>query len=175
MKLMILASLFLSAHAKLAVENWQIKSGSLNYHVSFPIKDIDGVSENVKGKGHCAEKICEFLVAAPVNSFVSGDGNRDNHMLEVTRAAMNPMIVVKVTFVNADSVEAKAEVQFAGKSHTYEHIQISPRIKNGEIKTSGRVPLKLSDFDVDRPSLLTVKIEDTVPVDFDLNWAIEKQ
>jgi hypothetical protein len=167
----------LPALAKLPKDDWEIKGGKLSYHVNYPLKKVVGTSENVKGKGHCSEKSCEFLVAVPVKTFESGDGNRDNHMLEVTKAALNPMIAAKVSFAigtTDGAIDARAEVQFAGKSHTYEHIRVNASINGDRAVTTGRIPLLLSDFAVERPSLLTVKIDDAAPVDFELTWAAVK-
>jgi hypothetical protein len=158
---------------KLSKADWEVKSGKLVYHVSFPLKKVQGVSEAVRGKGHCDKGTCQFLIAVPVKSFLSGDGNRDNHMLEVTRAADNTMVVVKVKVsenIPASGLIATAEINFAGKSHNYDKLAIATDIQEKLVVTKGTIPMKLSDFSVDRPSLLGVSIEDAVPVDFDLTW-----
>jgi len=171
----ILVLLFFTADAsaKLPKPNWEVSAGSLTYHVSYPLKNIKGKSNNVKGKGQCESGVCQFLIAVPVKSFDSGDGNRDNHMLEVTKAANNPMIIVQAKFsdeVKTDTIDMNLEVTFAGKKHTYEHVKVKTLITDKESKTSGTIPLLLSDFDVERPSLLTVKIDNLTPVDFELAW-----
>lgn len=162
------------AWAKLPKQDWEVQSGQLTYHVSYPLKKVDGTAKNVKGKGHCEKGLCQFLIAVPVKSFESGDGNRDNHMLQATKAALNPMIVVKVNFPE-DSVgkamDTKAEITFAGKTKNYDHVQIKTTIaSNGTATTTGTLPLVLTDFEVERPSLLGIEIDDSVPVDFELSW-----
>lgn len=166
--------LSLPAMGKLAKADWEVKAGALTYHVSYPLKKVIGVAKNVKGKGHCEAGSCQFLVAVPLKDFQSGDGNRDNHMLEVTKAGTNPMVMVNVKFadsVNAgDQIDAKAEITFAGKSHVYDHITIKSSASGAQVITSGTVPLVLSDFSVERPSLLAIKVDDAAPVDFEITW-----
>jgi len=158
------------AQAKIAKPDWEVSSGKLTYHIRYPLKKIDGVSSQVRGKGHCEAGQCEFLVAAPVKSFESGDGNRDNHMLEVTKAAINPMVIAKIKFADKDPLDARVEVNFAGKTRVYEHIAIAISQSGQESVAKGAIPLVLSDFEVTRPSLLGMSVEDAVPVDFVLNW-----
>lgn len=164
--------LSLSAFGKLPKTEWQIQNGRAVYHVNYPLKKVEGVSEQLKGKGQCSNGTCQFLIAVPVKSFGSGDGNRDNHMLEVTKAAENPMVTVQVTIpddLKQETVKTQANVGFAGRQHSYE-ISIKIVVSQAGAKASGTLPLKLSDFNVERPSLFAVKIDDLVPVDFELNW-----
>lgn len=177
MKSFILISIMIllseSTFAKLPKTNWQIDSGKLSYHVNYPLKKVEGSSQTVRGKGSCAGGKCQFLVAVPVKSFESGDGNRDNHMLEVTKAASFPMTTVKVSFdepIQGTPLDATLTVTFAGKTHIYEHVKIETLINEMNVVTKGTVPLILSDFDVERPSLLAVKIDDSAPVSFDIKW-----
>lgn len=170
---LLILSLFSTAHAAIDKADWTLKSGTLNYHVHFAVKNVLGTSQSAKGKGHCDDKVCEFLVAAPVKSFDSGDGNRDNHMIEVTKGALNPMVIVKVQFPKSSDLKAivaKADVTFAGQTHTYSDIKILGSQSGNITNVKGTIPMVLSHFNVERPSLLTVKIADEVPIDFDLNW-----
>jgi hypothetical protein len=162
----------LSAHAEVAKTDWALTKGKLTYHVSFPLKSVEGVSENVKGKGHCEVDTCEFLIGSPVKSFESGDGNRDNHMIEVTKGGKFPVITVRLSVPKSVSIKSftgMAEINFGGEVHTYQ-VPVSGRSEGGATIVSGKVPLKLSDFKMERPALLGVKIKDEVPVDFELRW-----
>jgi len=173
--ILFLATIFFStfASAKLSKPDWVLKKGKLTYHVNYTLKKVEGSSEAAKGKGHCEKGLCQFLVAVPVKSFISGDGNRDNHMLEVTKGALNPMISMTLHFTEpagSGKIDARAELNFAGKSKTFEHVVIEAKLNENEAMTTGTVPLVLSDFEVERPSLLAIKIDDAVPVDFEMVW-----
>lgn len=162
-----------SAFAQDLNGTWAIENGKAEYKVSFPLKNVEGQSSRVKGKGQCTETTCEFLVATPVASFDSGDGNRDAHMREVTKAALHPMVAVKISFANpkaANQVKAKLDVTFAGKNKSYQDVPITLVQKDGGIKTQGTWTIQLSDFNVERPSLLGFSISDEVAISYDLSW-----
>jgi len=76
--------------------SWVADQGTLSYHMSHPMHEVDGVSHAARGKGVCHAGWCNFLIAVPVKTFDSGDTNRDLHMIEATKGAQFPMIVVRV-------------------------------------------------------------------------------
>src|SRR5487761_2678296 len=80
------------AHAD---SQWVLDQSTLTYHVSHPLHQVDGVSHAARGKGVCHAGQCDFLIAAPVKSFDSGDSNRDLHMLQVARGGQYPLITVR--------------------------------------------------------------------------------
>src|SRR6202045_4931685 len=74
---------------------WVLEQSTLTYHVSHPLHESEGVTHAARGKGVCHAGQCEFLIAAPVKSFDSGDSNRDLHMLQVTRGGQFPIVTVR--------------------------------------------------------------------------------
>src|ERR1043166_1653028 len=78
-----------------ADRQWLLEKSTLKYHVSHPLHQSEGVSHAARGKGVCHSGECDFLIAAPVKSFDSGDSNRDLHMLQVTRGAQFPLVTVR--------------------------------------------------------------------------------
>jgi hypothetical protein len=168
----LLLVLAIGAHAQITKTDWALSKGKLTYHVRFPLKKVEGVSENLKGKGHCEGDTCEFLIASPVKGFESGDGNRDNHMLEVTKAGPFPMVTARIKIPKSTiltSFTGPAEINFGGQTHTYQ-VQVKGHAEGAATAVSGTIPLKLSDFKIERPALLGVKIDDAVPVGFELRW-----
>lgn len=135
---------------------------------------VDGVSHAAKGKGTCHEGQCNFLIAALVKSFDSGDTNRDLHMLETTRGAQFPMVVVRTSFPEADTaaptIDVDLTVEFAGQTAHYAHVQFQRSIQGNEVHISGTIPATCSDFKIDRPSFLTVPIKNEIPVKVDMTW-----
>src|SRR5881296_509144 len=91
----LLLALWTMAPLVAADSQWTLDKATLTYHVSHPLHDTNGVSHAARGKGVCHAGQCDFLVAAPVKSFDSGDSNRDLHMLQVTRGAQFPMVTVR--------------------------------------------------------------------------------
>jgi len=156
---------------------WGLSSGSLTYRVTHPLHKVTGKSAAAKGKGACGAKGCEFLVAVPVKSFDSGDGNRDAHMWEAVKAGLHPMIQVRLTGLKVgkgptpQEVEVDAEVEFAGKKVLFPGLKLQvAEWGKASARLRGTLPLSLKAFDIKAPSLLTVPIQDKVPVELDLTW-----
>ncbi len=154
---------------------WVLQQSTLTYHMSHPMHEVNGVSRAAKGKGVCHAGQCNFLIAAPVKSFDSGDSNRDLHMVEATRGAQFPMVVVRARFAEpaatAATIDADLEVQFAGQTAHYQHIAFQRVVHGNEVEISGTVPATCSDFKIDRPSFLTVPIKNEIPVSVDMTWS----
>jgi hypothetical protein len=158
----------------LAQSPFVLVKSTLSYHMSHPIHHVDGTSTEAKGKGTCGGAKCDFLIAAPVNSFKSGDSNRDLHMIEAVRGAKYPMVVVRTTLPNpipADgTIYADLEVQFAGQDMHYPHVAFQKSTSGKQIQITGTVPATCSDFKIDPPSFLTVAIKNEIPVSVSMTW-----
>lgn len=158
---------------------WALTQSTLTYHMSHPLHQVDGVSHAAKGKGVCRAGVCDFLIAAPVKTFDTGDSNRDLHMLQVTRGAQFPMVVVRTQLPqaaadaangNSTTIDADLEVQFAGQTVHYPHIPFQRVIAGNQVHITGVVPATCSDFKIDPPSFLTVPIKNEIPVRVDMTW-----
>jgi hypothetical protein len=153
---------------------WVLAESTLSYHMSHPMHEVDGVSHGAKGKGTCHAGRCSFLIAAPVKSFASGDTNRDLHMLETTRGAQFPMVVVRTEFAETDALGptfyADLEVQFAGQTADYQHVAFQRVAQGNQVHISGTIPATCSDFKIDRPTFLTVPIKNEIPIRVELTW-----
>jgi hypothetical protein len=156
-------------------EQWVLQQSTLTYHMSHPMHEVNGVSHAARGKGVCQSGQCNFLIAAPVKSFDSGDSNRDLHMVEATRGAEFPMVVVRAQFAqpaaSATTIDADLEVQFAGQTAHYPHVAFQRVVHGKDVQISGTVPATCSDFKIERPSFLTVPIRNEIPVRVDMTWA----
>lgn len=151
-----------------------LEQSSLTYHMSHPMHEVDGTSHAAKGKGICRKGQCDFLIAAPVKSFDSGDTNRDLHMIEATRGAQFPMVQVRTQFAEEEAsgstLYVDLEVQFAGQTAHYNHVAFQQTQQGNEVHIAGTVPATCSDFKIDRPSFLTVPIKNEIPVRVDMTW-----
>src|SRR5438046_6301784 len=120
MKQTILTALLIVAPAVLrgADTQWVLEQSTLTYHVDHPLHTTEGVSHAARGKGTCHAGECDFLIAAPVKSFDSGDSNRDLHMIQVVRGGQYPMIAVRTRVPGSDATaatfKADLDIQFAG-------------------------------------------------------------
>lgn len=158
----------------LAQTQWLLERSTLTYHMSHPIHEVDGASTAARGKGTCANGTCDFLIAAPVNTFKSGDSNRDLHMIETVRGAEFPMVVVRATIPEAElvnlTINVDLQVQFAGQTAHYQHIPFQKTGNGSEVHIVGTIPSTCSDFKIPRPTFLTVPIKNEIPVRVDMTW-----
>lgn len=153
---------------------WSLKQSTLTYKVSHPLHEAEGVSHEARGKGECHDGKCDFLIAVPVKSFDSGDSNRDLHMLQVTRGAEFPMVVVRTSIpesaLSGTAIHAELEIQFAGQTVHYKQVAFQLEAHGTEIRLTGIIPATVSDFKIVPPTLLTVPIKNDIPVRVDMTW-----
>lgn len=160
-----------------ADSHWVLESSTLTYHISHPLHQVEGVSHASRGKGVCKEGQCDFLIAAPVKTFDSGDSNRDLHMLQVVRGGQYPIVTVRTRLPEAASISpsiaADLEIQFAGQTVSYKQVAFQRSTDGKETRITGIVPSTVSDFKIDPPSLLAVPIKNEMPVRVDMTWRSE--
>jgi hypothetical protein len=169
-------ALLLLAFPRLAPADsqWILQESTLTYHVSHPLHQTEGVSHAAKGKGVCHAGQCDFLIAVAVKSFDSGDSNRDLHMLQVVRGGQFPLITVRTHLPEGASslatIPADLEVQFAGQTVQYKQIAFQHVTKGSDTLISGTIPLTLTDFKIDPPSLLALPVKNEIPVRVEMKW-----
>jgi hypothetical protein len=155
-------------------QQWTLDSSTLSYHVSHPVHQIDGTSHAALGKGVCHAGQCDFLIAAPVKSFETGDSNRDLHMIQVTRGAQFPIVSVRLRIptsaILSPTVDCDIDIQFAGQTAHYQHLQFQQTIQGNEHRITGTIPSTLTDFKMIAPSFLTVPLHNEMPVKVELTW-----
>src|SRR3984885_8970469 len=131
---------------------WVLEQSTLTYHVSHPLHQSEGVSHGARGKGVCHAGQCDFLIAVPVKSFDSGDSNRDLHMIQVTRGAQFPMVVVRTRLPedasSAATIHADLEIQFAVQTVQYKQVALQRAAQGTETRISATIPATLSDFKI---------------------------
>ena len=136
-----------------AQSQWTLSESTLTYHVSHPLHEVEGIAHEARGKGVCQAGQCDFLIAVPVKSFNSGDSNRDLHMLQVTRGAQFPMVMVRTQLpeseLSSGTIHADLEVQFAGQTAHYQRIPFQAVIQGNHVRLSGTIPATLTDFKID--------------------------
>jgi hypothetical protein len=174
MRKLLFAFLFAPSLFGQSDTQWTVTQATLTYHMSHPMHQVDGLSHEVKGKGVCHAGQCDFLVAAPVKSFNSGDTNRDLHMIEATHGAQYPMVVVRTRFpqsaIASPGLSVDLEIQFAGETAHYQHVPFQVVTQGIDLHITGTVPATCSDFKIDRPSFLMAPIKNEIPVRVDMTW-----
>lgn len=144
---------------------------TVTYAMSHPMHKWEGVSRDVA----CAmavgddQRIESVAVAAKVSSFDSQNANRDSHALETLEALKYP----KVTFVSSDvqqqdnALTIKGNLTFHGVTKPVT-IQAVRKEGNGQTSINGDFVIQLSDYKVERPSLMMVPVEEAVKLQFNM-------
>lgn len=155
----------------------------LSYHAEHKIHSVDGASKAVEGRARILpDGTVQAMVRARVDSFDSGNGNRDAHMREVTEAARYPYVTVKAvgrtpavsSYPAAVEVLLRGEVELHGRTRPVE-VPVTVRWESPDrASVEGRFAVSLEAHEVERPSLLFVKVEDRLDVEASLVLEAER-
>lgn len=168
---LLLAAAWLPAQAQ---SQWTLVKSSLTWHITHPVHEAQGTSHKARGKGVCNNGTCDFLIGVPLNTFKSGDNNRDLHMLQIVRGAQYPMVVVRTQMpqsqLSQPTIHADLTVQFAGQTVQYKNVPFQ-RIQQGkDVEIKGSIPATCTDFKITPPEFLMMPIKNQIPVTVDLTW-----
>src|SRR5579863_6194426 len=141
----LIGVLFLALPAVAQTDSqWVLGQSTLTYHVSHPLHQTEGVSHAARGKGVCHAGQCEFLIGVPVKSFVSGDSNRDLHMLQVARGGQFPMVTVRTHLPedasSSATIHSDLDVEFAGQTARYKDVSFQQVTQGNQTRISGTIP-----------------------------------
>jgi len=115
------------------------------------------------------ETISNIGVVAKVSDFRSGNSNLDSNSLRVLDALQFPNVIFKSTSINQENGQIRIDgvMNFHGIE---KDITISAELVqlDESIKLSGKFSVYLTEFLVERPSLLTMKVDDEINLEFEL-------
>lgn len=155
----------------------QPAASAVQFHVNHKLHKVDGVSRAVEGKAILdADGGVKAMVRVPVQSFDTGDSNRDSHMLETLEPGRFPHVVFKgVGRLDGPAAPGKpvavtlrGELDFHGVKRAVEVPVTVEFAADGSARVKGRLVVSLDAHRVERPSLLMVKIDDDCAIDLDL-------
>ncbi|MGA0556325.1 YceI family protein [Larkinella sp. VNQ87] len=138
---------------------------TITYAMSHPMHSFEGVSRDVA----CvivlddANKIESVAAATKVSSFDSDNTNRDSHALEKLEALKYP----KVTFTSneidqeGNKLTVKGNLTFHGVTKPVV-IQATRQDDGGQLTIKGDFQIRLSDYKVEKPSLMMVPVDEEV-------------
>ncbi len=175
MKIILIALTILSTsvQAEVLSGNYELKKSKVDYLVTYLIKKAPAESVESKGKGECKDAACEFLIAAPVKSFVSKDSNRDLNMLGVVKGDKFPLVAVHVkskSDISSGKLIADLEVDFAGIKLNYPGVVFTATKTADGFHVAGKFDLLLLKHKIERPTLLGVAIDENVPMTIEADW-----
>ncbi|MCB0355873.1 MAG: hypothetical protein KDD40_02640, partial [Bdellovibrionales bacterium] len=101
------------------------------------------------------------------------DSNRDSRMLEVTKAAVNPLIQFKVDMPQSEfdkEFVANVEINFAGQKHNYKDVKFKVKKSADKYLVDTDMQLLLTDYNIERPKLLAIPIDNEMPISIHAVW-----
>jgi polyisoprenoid-binding protein YceI len=178
-----LVAAFAQAASPAAAQSFTLDpaASAVTYHIVHKLHRVEGRSVSLEGKAVLQpDGKLLAMVRASVSSFDSGDRNRDTHMQEVMETSRFPFVVVKgVSQVDgallavaqkANTIELKlqADVDVHGVREPMT-IPLTVELRpDGTARVKGAFEVSLEKHQIERPSLLFVKIEDACRVELDL-------
>ncbi len=169
---------FIAPHKKIKRKLFSNKNASwISYQGKHPFHSWKATSKDISCVITFDEdnfQIETVAVSAKVLSFDSKNTNRDSHALEMVEALAFP----KINFTSADikqregGLVIKGNLNFHGVTRTI-NVDVKSIIEGNQIRIDGSFPVKLQDFQVKRPALLFVKIEDEIKVNFHFVFATQ--
>lgn len=146
---------------------------TVTYSAKHPLHKWDGVSHDI----NCAmifndeTKMPENVaVSIKVTSFDSDNNNRDSHAVEVLEGLKYP----NVTFVSSDikavesgGLTARGNLTFHGVTKPVV-VQVARKEAGGKMTLTGSFPVNMSDYKIERPSLMGMKTDDEMTLQFNV-------
>ena len=155
----------------------QPAASTIRFHVEHKLHQVDGASHAAEGKALLgADGAVRVMVRVPVQSFDSGDANRDSHMLETMEAGRFPWVVFKGVGVLQGAAPGGQPVALSLRGELELHgvkralaVPVTVELgRDGSARVRGTLTVSLDAHGIERPSLLLVKLEDACTVTLDL-------
>ena len=152
------------------------RASSITYDMRHPTHGWTGTSRSVTGSllVRADGAIVGGMVTAPVASFDSGNRNRDSNMLEVTGAATYRAVTfqaVRVTPLAVPTADVTATVEGVLTFHgVRQAVRVPVKVEAvpGGVRLQGRLAVTLTQFRIDAPRLLGVRVDDRIGLALDL-------
>ena len=150
-------------------------ASTVSYKAVHKFHEFAGTSHKVEGKVKLLpDGGAQTMVRVPVGSFDSGNGNRDEHMQETVDAPRFPSVLIKgvvagvrvpEAFPSTVEVPLTGTVSFHGVDQPLQ-AKVKVTFTDADHATAETsFPISLEAFQIERPSLLFVKVEDKVMIE----------
>ena len=168
--LTLILILTLNNLASQELKNIDTTKSSISYSGSHFLHKWSAENNNLSGLIKTDnEKIVNIGIVAKEADFKSGNSSLDSNSYRVLEALKFPNIIFKsISIENSkETLNIKGVIQFHGID---KNIDVNAELIKNENTTqiNGKFNLSLSDFSVDRPSLLLRKVDDQIIIVFKL-------
>ncbi|WP_338874822.1 YceI family protein [Spirosoma sp. SC4-14] len=146
---------------------------TVTYTMKHPMHTWDGVSHDVNGAmiyNSANKQVENVALVIKVASFDTKNANRDSHAIEVLDGIKYPT----VTFTSQDirpnasgGLTAKGKLTFHGVTRPLQ-VDLTRQDTNDGFLFDGTFPVSLTDYKIEKPSLMMVPVEDVMTMKFSL-------
>jgi polyisoprenoid-binding protein YceI len=145
-------------------------ASTLRYSITHKLHQVEGTSHEMEGKAIVRPDGSVITqVRAPIASFKSGDGNRDEHMLETMNVGSFPFVVFKgVARAGEGPVQLNGQLELHGVKKDVPVTVEVERQPDGALRVKGHLDVSLTAHRIERPSLLFIQIDDACVIAIDL-------
>ncbi|MCB1159440.1 MAG: YceI family protein [Leptospiraceae bacterium] len=171
MKKLIL--LFLFVVYGLSAQELSVEKKEIYFTFAHAFKTVKGHCEKIEIKGKIFKKDnilqaeLPFMIIVPVEGMRTGNSNRDSHLLETLDYTKHKQIIMNLKEVEASGDTYKLKALLKIKNVEKEVFTIAKYSRDGESSIlKGSFELSLKDFSIEAPSLLLIKVKDTVMIDY---------
>lgn len=148
------------------------KKSTITYAMNHPLhawtadcNEVNGIILTDKDKN----TIGQVAVMVKVSSFDSKNANRDSHTIEVVEGLKYPVISFKSTNIKQDgdklTVTGTLKFHNVSKLISFEATKTNNKDK---IKVEGGFSIKMTEFNIEPPSLMGMATDDEIKITFDL-------
>jgi polyisoprenoid-binding protein YceI len=166
--LLVLVFLFLRSAAVAQTRDLDLvqEESSVTYRLVHPLHEVEATSKQVQyllKADPSTREIKSVSAQVDVTTFDSGNSNRDSHAMEAIDALTYPEVTFTSTSIAqaGDSVRVTGNLMFHGVT---KEVVIAALLKWSEnrLVVQGSFGISLTGFNVDRPSLLMIPVEDAL-------------
>jgi polyisoprenoid-binding protein YceI len=142
------------------------KESYVTYKLTHPLHEIESTSKDV----YCVinldpvkKEIKNVSVQIDVTTFDSGNSNRDSHAMETVDAITYPDVrfISFSVYQEGDSLKIHGKLTFHGITKDI-YIAAASKWTDSKLIVNGNFDISLTAFNVSRPSLLLIPVEDTL-------------
>ena len=164
--------LFIFLYCSINAKNYKIDSSLVTYFGNHVLHKWEGSTSDVQGEVLFNEvkNHYECNISIPLSTFSSGNDSRDSNMLIYCKAFDFPNISFQSTSIKVKKsrLEIEGKIEFAGEEKEIKTNAKLNRLDNNLFAIVGELDILLSEFKVERPSLLFVEIEDLVKIKYSI-------
>ncbi len=152
------------------------KASTITYAMRHPMHSWEGVSRDVTAAivyDDEAKKLETVAVVAKVSSFDSQNANRDSHAIETMEGIKYPNVTFASQQVqdNGNKLTVTGNLTFHGVTKSVT-VPVTRKESGGMVVYEGAFDLKLTDFKIERPTLMMVPTEDEFKMNFSLAFKL---